>query len=130
MDKVEDVPLKSRKQEVKIGYETAWALGFENASPELQKYAADKVKSLIDARIKDNGATSEQVDALRQEIDKLFAAKCGQELKEKFKDVKDKSSFDKVWDPLNNKGTLLSNARNAALDEMKSKELGHLITNS
>ena len=118
VDKVEDVPMKERKQEVKIGYETVKALGLGNASPELQKYAADKVASMIESRVKDRNATPDQVDAVKQEIDKRLAAKCGAQFQKFFKDVKDKSSFTALWDDMNKKGSQFLNVRDAVLDEL------------
>ncbi|MCQ2388701.1 MAG: hypothetical protein MJ138_03215, partial [Kiritimatiellae bacterium] len=118
VDKVEDVPMKERKQEVKIGYETVKALGLGNASPELQAHAASKIASMIESRVKDSSGTPEQVDAVKQEIDKRLAAKCGAQFQEFFQDVKDEKSFTMLWDNMNQKGSQFLNVRDAVLDEL------------
>ena len=118
VDKVEDVPMKERKQEVKIGYETVKALGLGDASPELQAHAASRIASMIESRVRDSNGTTDQVDAVKQEIDKRLAAKCGAQFQKFFQGVKNEHSFTVLWDEMNKKGSQFLNVRDAVLDEL------------
>lgn len=120
VEKVEDTPPNERKQEVKIGYETVQALGLGGADPKIQQLAADKIKTLIEAHVKDAGGNADLVDALKQEIDKKFAAEHGAKFQETFKGVNDESTFKTLWDGVNQKNTEFMNAMDAVLGAMKN----------